>query len=459
MPTYGGTANSTQWNTPKSYTDAQSNVVSLTDYTYFAIANTLEKYTAYVGATIAAPTESHVWKIDTTNPQVGSFLYDLNGNPIDVRQSYYKVGQTVDGAYPSYSHFLTDRYIILEDATSDYFDLTAFKFKIPNIYRIGDVDGALKIKEVYTNLDATGLTWSIPSTTTTAAPTTTTTTLCPTDQDYYNDNTKWGEKQFVLLKDIVNNFMAFYVGDEKIINDVSRFDVVFHAKRGLQELHYDALKDVKALELELPDDLQMELPKDFVKLVRLSWVDSRGRLHPIMQDTQSTIAKAYLQDDDYNIIFDNTGAATEGTSVIDTNMIAISNETEADDLEFEFFGGRFGMSTDQSTSNGKYSIDKNLGYIRFSSDVKNRPVVMEYITDGLDCLGEEELKVNKLAEDYLYKYIAHQVIQFKFGVQEYIVRRLKNEAFAALKNMKIRMMDIHPYDLAQAAKGRNKWIK
>jgi hypothetical protein len=213
-------------------------------------------------------------------------------------------------------------------------------------------------------------------------------TTCLTDQNYYNDNTKWGEKQFVLLKDIVNNFMAFYVGDEKIINDVSRYDVVFHAKRGLQELHYDALKDVRALELELPDDLQMELPKDFVNLVRVSWVDSRGRLHPIMRDTQSRIAKAYLQDDAYNIIFDNDGAATEGTSVIDTNMIAISNETEADDLEFEFFGGRFGMSTDQSTSNGKYSIDKNLGYIRFSSDVKNRPVVMEYITDGLDCLGE-----------------------------------------------------------------------
>ena len=43
--------------------------------------------------------------------------------------------------------------------------------------------------------------------------------------------------------------MAFYVGDEKIINDVSRYDVVFHAKRALQELHYDALRDVKALEL------------------------------------------------------------------------------------------------------------------------------------------------------------------------------------------------------------------
>jgi hypothetical protein len=282
-----------------------------------------------------------------------------------------------------------------------------------------------------------------------------------TDQQYYNDSTNWGENQFVLLKDIINNFNAFYVGDDKVINDVQRYDVVFHAKRGLQELHYDALKDVRALELELPDDLQLELPKDFVRLVRLSWVDDRGRLHPMMMDTETTIAKAYLQDDSYNIIFDNNGAATEGTSVIDTKLAQVStvDNDQFTNLDYEFFGGRFGMATEKTNVNGKYNIDKNLGYIRFSSEVKGKAVVIEYITDGLEYLTEDELKVNKLAEDFLYKYIAHQVIQYKFGVQEYIVRRMKNEAFAAMKNMKIRMMDIHPFDLVHAMKGRNKWIK
>ena len=282
-----------------------------------------------------------------------------------------------------------------------------------------------------------------------------------TDQQYYNDSTNWGENQFVLLKDIINNFNAFYVGDDKVINDVQRYDVVFHAKRGLQELHYDALKDVRALELELPDDLQLELPKDFVRLVRLSWVDDRGRLHPMMMDTETTIAKAYLQDDSYNIIFDNDGAATEGTSVIDTKLAQVStvDNDQFTNLDYEFFGGRFGMATEKTNVNGKYNIDKNLGYIRFSSEVKGKAVVIEYITDGLEYLTEDELKVNKLAEDFLYKYIAHQIIQYKFGVQEYIVRRMKNEAFAAMKNMKIRMMDIHPFDLVHAMKGRNKWIK
>jgi len=282
-----------------------------------------------------------------------------------------------------------------------------------------------------------------------------------TDQQYYNDSANWGESQFVLLKDVVNNFMAFYVGDDKIINDVQRYDVVFQAKRGLQELHYDALKDIRALELELPDDLQLELPKDFVRLIRLSWVDERGRLHPMMTDNETTIAKAYLQDDDYNIIFDSSGAATEGTSVIDTRLSqnVNSDNDQFTSLDYEFFGGRFGMYTDRANVNGKYNIDKNLGYIRFSSEVKGKAVVIEYITDGLEYLDEDELKVNKLAEDFLYKYIAYQIIQHKFGIQEYIVRRMKNEQFASMKNMKIRMMDIHPFDLVHSLRGRNKWIK
>ncbi len=284
-----------------------------------------------------------------------------------------------------------------------------------------------------------------------------------TDKQYYDNSSNWGSHQFVKLSDIINNFYAFYVGDDKIINDISRYDVVFHAKRGLQELHYDALNDIRALELEVGDDLQTELPKDFVRLVKVSWVDERGRLRPMISDKNTRTADAYLQDDNFDIIFDDQGTAINGTSIIDTRLSGV-NDQEGDANDYlnkadEFFGGRYGLDTSSSNVNGKYNIDKNSGYIRFSSSINARTVVVEYVTDGLDNLTEAELQVNKLAEDFLYKYIANQVIQYKHNIQEYIVRRFKNESFAAMKNMKIRMMDIHPLDLTQALKGRNKWIK
>lgn len=285
-----------------------------------------------------------------------------------------------------------------------------------------------------------------------------------TDQQYYSDSANWGDGQYVKLTDIINNFYTFYVGDDKALTNVKRYDVIFHAKRGLQELHYDALKEVKSLELELPGDLQLTLPKDFISLVRLTWVDEDGNLHPLMYDSTTTIAKAYLQDEEYNILFDTDGEAQEGTPFMDIKLNEKNASTRdiaesQDNLTDEYIGGRFGMNTGRANVNGMYTLDKKLGVIRFSSEVKGKVVIIEYITDGISYLTEDELKVNKLAEDYLYKYIAHSIVAYKFGVQEYIVRRFKNEAFAAMKNMKIRMMNIHPFDLVQIMKGRNKWIK
>ena len=103
-----------------------------------------------------------------------------------------------------------------------------------------------------------------------------------TQEQYYENNALWGGGQYTKLKDIINNFYAFYVGDDKVIDRAKRYDVVFHAKRALQELHYDALKEINAIEIEVPPTLQMILPKDFVSLVRLSWVDAKGFFHPII---------------------------------------------------------------------------------------------------------------------------------------------------------------------------------
>jgi|TARA_B110000879_G_C11182605_1_gene519271 hypothetical protein len=285
-----------------------------------------------------------------------------------------------------------------------------------------------------------------------------------TDQEYYSNSSKWGDNQYVSLKDVINNFYAFYVGDDKALTNVKRYDVIFHAKRGLQELHYDALKEVKSLELELPGDLTLTLPKDFIKAVRISWVGQSGKLHPMMVDDTTIIAKSYLQDEDYTILFNSAGEASEATPYMDlkiterNNTVSDTSENQ-DNLTSDNVGGRFGMDTSKANINGMYVIDKKLGIIRFSSEVKSKFIVIEYITDGVSYLEEADLTVNKLAEDYLYKYIAHQIVSYKFGVQEYIVRRFKNQAFAALKNMKVRMMNIHPFDLVQIMKGRNKWIK
>jgi hypothetical protein len=99
-----------------------------------------------------------------------------------------------------------------------------------------------------------------------------------TPQQYYDGN-DFGNYQFVSLTDIINQFMLVYVGEDKIIPKAKRLDVAFHAQRALAELSFDTFKSHKAMEITVPETLQMILPQDYVNYTKISWVDSAGIKH------------------------------------------------------------------------------------------------------------------------------------------------------------------------------------
>ena len=99
-----------------------------------------------------------------------------------------------------------------------------------------------------------------------------------TPQEYYDGN-YFGNYQFVSLTDIINQFMLVYVGEDKIIPKAKRLDVAFHAQRALAELSFDTFKSHKAMEITVPETLQMILPQDYVNYTKISWVDSAGIKH------------------------------------------------------------------------------------------------------------------------------------------------------------------------------------
>jgi hypothetical protein len=99
-----------------------------------------------------------------------------------------------------------------------------------------------------------------------------------TPSAYYSGN-DFGNYQFVSLTDIINQFMLVYVGEDKIIPKAKRLDVAFHAQRALAELSFDTFKSHKAMEITVPETLQMILPQDYVNYTKISWVDSAGIKH------------------------------------------------------------------------------------------------------------------------------------------------------------------------------------
>ena len=117
---------------------------------------------------------------------------------------------------------------------------------------------------------------------------------------YYQNNdtnptdANQGSYQYVSLKDIVNNFMLMMQGNHELVNNLDRYQVLFHAKRGIQELNYDAMKEIKILQLTLNHTNSMVLPSDYVNWVRISQYKN-GILFPLTENIQTNFSSAYLQ--------------------------------------------------------------------------------------------------------------------------------------------------------------------
>ena len=96
------------------------------------------------------------------------------------------------------------------------------------------------------------------------------------EQAYYATGGSHGSYRYLSLSDVINAFMATYVGEGKICEKAINSDVAFHATRALQELSYDTLKCTKDWEIEVPATLVMVMPNDYVNYVKLSWSDTAG---------------------------------------------------------------------------------------------------------------------------------------------------------------------------------------
>lgn len=302
------------------------------------------------------------------------------------------------------------------------------------------------------------------------------------DFQYYENNgvapedANWGSYQYVTLQDIVTNFQLMYMGNHSLVNNEERYKVLFHAKRAIQELNYDAFKEVKVLELSICDQLRYVLPSDYVNWVRISLYKD-GLLRPLTENIQTNFSNAYLQDNNCRILFDQNGNILRPqNSTIDYDRITGTKKTiylnqnsafdgqagyEYDgDWYFDYnIGARYGLNTETANFNPTFSIDRKGGVINFSSGIDGDLIILEYVSDGMEGGDNTAITVNKLFEEYVYAYINYAILDAKLGVQEYIVNRARKKKNALLRNAKIRISNIHPGRLLMNLRGRDKWIK
>ena len=288
----------------------------------------------------------------------------------------------------------------------------------------------------------------------------------------------YGTYQYVKLSDIIDNYMVGYVGDGKIIQTAKKSDILFFAKRSLQEFSYDTLKSIKSQELTIPPSLSLVIPQDYVNYVNISWIDNHGVKRPLYPNNNLTINpySKLLQDEKGMPTQDNFGQSLEGTSLTverwkETNENRLLNGEaldQFDNLAYGMYGNDFGsgpwdwgrlygLDPQYSQSNGWFGINERDGLFTFSSNLVDRLIVIEYISDGL--AYDLDTRIPKMAEEAMYLSISYNLLANRANTSEGIIARFKKDKRAALRNAKIRLSNIKLTEIVQVMRGKSKWLK
>jgi hypothetical protein len=168
------------------------------------------------------------------------------------------------------------------------------------------------------------------------------------------------------------------------------------AIRGMKELSFDILQQIKTETLTVNDNLTVDLPKDYVNYTRIGRCMSHGRIETLGYDEYLCIQnKVDCCGDEEAQDFSGLSGASGGNS-----------------RNGELTGGWYGRSG--GYRNGYYRIDREKGQIALSSELSGESIVLEYISDGSNPDGS--MRVNSLAEEALRAYIYWKVNQRNSGV-------------------------------------------
>ena len=285
----------------------------------------------------------------------------------------------------------------------------------------------------------------------------------------------YDDYSYIKLNDVINNFQVAYVGAGKNIPSVKRTDLIFHAKRAMQEFSYDTLNSIKSQELNIPPSLSVVIPQDYVNYVNMSWIDSMGVKRPIYPANNLTInpGSMPLQDSVGVPTQDNFGENLEGTSIIearwagaDDNLLnGQANNLRQINFDYDGYddsrgigqGQLYGLDPQYSQTNGWFTINHREGKMSFSNNLASALIILEYISDGL--AYDLDTKVPKMAEEAMYAYMHYAVMASRSGQPEYVINRLNREKVSKLRNAKIRLSNIKLDEIVQVMRGKSKWIK
>ena len=203
-------------------------------------------------------------------------------------------------------------------------------------------------------------------------------------------------KNFVSINDVIRSLLI-QEGDETTHRLFYYRDL---ALRGVKELNFDVVRNIKTVELTVNANLNVTLPSDFVAISRVG-VSKSGMVSPVGQ----------LDDIDLQT---NQGGVT---GVSNTYTIQWIDEYR----NGENLGGIYGLGGGQNRF-GYYRFDMESNTIQFDAGFAESKIVLEYVSDGINrgtVSGEENTPLSDVSDTQIHVYAEEALRAYMFwkGIQ------------------------------------------
>ena len=159
------------------------------------------------------------------------------------------------------------------------------------------------------------------------------------------------------ISQIVNDFQLI-MDDTSYDKEAQAYQIRLLALQGLRELKFDLEQEVKTTTRGIDSSLTIDLPTDFVKLLRVGYKNSEDEFVSLGYKSNLSLdssVTAKLSEDPYD----------ENNPYFHTDM-----------------GRKYGVGGGKNVL-GYYRVNRNDNTINFSSELSGQTVFIEYISDGI----------------------------------------------------------------------------
>lgn len=181
---------------------------------------------------------------------------------------------------------------------------------------------------------------------------------------------------YTTIEEIINDFQLM-IDDTSYDKEAQIYQLRLLALQGLRELTFDVEQRVKtSTHTVSSNNLDINLPSDFVKLLRIGYKGDDDEIHPLGYKS--------------NLSLDATVQSVISDDPYDENNPYYHTEV----------GRKYGIGGGQNTL-GYYRVNRQDGTINFSSNVAGKTVFMEYISDGITATpGEDHIVKFNIADTF-----------------------------------------------------------